>query len=75
MVAMRERELTSQQNEPLILYGINTVILFKHVFWPLFKVAFFFHFPGGPVVKNLPVNAGDTGSILGLGRSHIPRGN
>ena len=29
-------------------------------------------FPGGPVVKNLPANAGDTGnvdSILGLGRS------
>ena len=28
-------------------------------------------FPGGPVVKNLPANAGDTGnvsSILGLGR-------
>ena len=75
MVAMTEREQKSQQNEPLIFYGINTVILFKHVFWPLFKVAFFFHFPGGPVVKNLPVNAGDTGSILGLGRSHIPRGN
>ena len=26
-------------------------------------------FPGGSVVKNLPVNAGDMGSILGLGRS------
>ena len=25
-------------------------------------------FPGGSVVKNLPANAGDTGSILGLGR-------
>ena len=24
-------------------------------------------FPGGSVVKNLPANAGDTGSILGLG--------
>ena len=32
-------------------------------------------FPGGPMVKNLPVNAGDTGLILGLGRSHIPWGN
>ena len=28
-------------------------------------------FPGGPVVKNLPCNAKDTGSILGLGRSHV----
>ena len=26
-------------------------------------------FPGGSVIKNLPANAGDAGSILGLGRS------
>ena len=26
-------------------------------------------FPGGSVVKNLPTNAGDLGSIPGLGRS------
>ena len=26
-------------------------------------------FPGGSVLKNSPVNAGDLGSILGLGRS------
>ena len=25
--------------------------------------------PGGPVVKNLPANAGDAGSIPGLGKS------
>ena len=30
-------------------------------------------FPGGAVVKNLPANAGDTGSIPGPGRSHMPR--
>ena len=30
-------------------------------------------FPGGPVVKNPPANAGDTGSIPGLGRSHMLR--
>ena len=28
-------------------------------------------FPGGPVVKNLPDNAGDTGLILGWGRSRM----
>ena len=28
-------------------------------------------FPRGPVVKNLPANAGDTGLIPGLGRSHM----
>ena len=32
-------------------------------------------FPGDPVVKNLPANAGDMGSIPGLGRFHVPRGN
>ena len=31
--------------------------------------------PGGPVVKNLPANAGDMGPIPGLGRSHMPRGS
>ena len=29
--------------------------------------------PGGPVVKNPPANAGDTGSTPGPGRSHMPR--
>ena len=28
--------------------------------------------PGGSVVKNLPANAGDTGSIPGPGRFHMP---
>ena len=30
-------------------------------------------FPGGAEVKNLPANAGDTGSSPGLGRSHMLR--
>ena len=37
-----------------------------------FKDRFVWGFPGGSVVKNLPVNAGDTGSIPDLGRSHVP---
>ena len=32
-------------------------------------------FPGGLVVKNLPANAGDMGSIPGPGRSHMPQSN
>ena len=32
-------------------------------------------FPSGTVVKNPPANARDTGSIPGLGRSHILRSN
>ena len=31
-------------------------------------------FPGGPVVKNQPANAGDTGLIPGLGKSHMSPG-
>ena len=30
---------------------------------------------GGPVVKHPPANAGDMGSILGLGRFHMLLGN
>ena len=32
-------------------------------------------FPGGAVVENLPVNAGEMGWSPGLGRSHMPRSN
>ena len=31
------------------------------------------NFPDGPVVKNPPANAGDTGSVPGPGGSHMPR--
>ena len=32
-------------------------------------------FPGGPMFKNLPANAGHVGSSLGLGSSHMLQGN
>ena len=32
-------------------------------------------FPGGTVVKSLPANTGDTGSIPGPGRSHMRQSN
>ena len=32
-------------------------------------------FPGGAVDKNRPASAGDTGSIPGLGRLHMPQSN
>ena len=32
-------------------------------------------FPGGTVVKNLPANAGDTGSSPGPGRYHMLQSN
>ena len=31
--------------------------------------------PSGPVFKNLPANAGDTGSIPGPGKFHMPQNN
>ena len=31
--------------------------------------------PGGPLVKTPPANAGNTGSIPGPGRFHMPWGN
>ena len=31
--------------------------------------------PGGPVVKNLPANTGDTGSIPSPGGFYVPRNN
>ena len=37
--------------------------------------SFLLNFPGGPVVKNLPVNAGITGWIPGMERPHMPRSN
>ena len=33
------------------------------------------NFPCGPVVKNLPANAGDTGPVPESGRFYLPRGN
>ena len=32
-------------------------------------------FPGGSAVKNMPASAGDTGSILDSGRSHMLQNN
>ena len=32
-------------------------------------------FPFGFVIKNQPANAGDTGSVPDLGRSHVPQSN
>ena len=41
----------------------------------LLKMSWDGDFPGGTVVKNLPANAGDTGSSPGPGRSHMPWSN
>ena len=38
----------------------------------MFKI-FFWGFPGGAVVENLPASAGDAGLSPGLGGFHVPR--
>ena len=42
---------------------------------PLTKLTQNRGFPGGSVVKKPPANAGDMGSVPGLGISHAPQGN
>ena len=39
------------------------------------KIGLLWGLPSGSVVKNLRTSAGDTGSIPGLGRSHMPQSN
>ena len=61
-----------------ISFGLITGYLSKPVFPPTLlnlKILLLWDFPGGAVVKNPPASAGDTGSIPGPGRSHMPRGN
>ena len=41
----------------------------------VFKRAICRGFPGGSVIKNLLANAGNTGSILDSGGSHMPQSN
>ena len=53
-------------------FKIHNVIFLKKNFW-LKNVSK--DIPGGPVVKNPPANAGNTGSIPGLGAFHILWGN
>ena len=49
---------------PVVMYGCES--------WTI-KKAECRGFPGGTVEKNLPANAGDTGSIPGPGGFHMPR--
>ena len=62
--------------------GIETILndstmmdMCHYTFVKILKMCSAWDFPGGPMVKNLPANAGDTGLISGPGRSHMPWGN
>ena len=56
--------LNTQQTNPEYLY-VKKIKLECHLG----------EIPGGPMVKNLPASAGNTGSILCPGRFHVPQGN
>ena len=56
----------------IIILSTSPFFFFKKAVG-LYLKKIFQGFPGGAVVKNLPANAGDTGSSPGLGRSHMPR--
>ena len=56
--------VASQVVEPRLISGRNSC--FK-------KTIVDFH--GGPVIKNPPANAGDTGSVPGMGKSHVLMSN
>ena len=47
-----------------VFASVGLHFILKFLLWDL---------PGGPVVKNLPANAGDTGSIPDPARFHRPR--
>ena len=59
---------------PSLLPSYPSALLPFHFGGPCSRLKFR-GFPGGSVVKNPPANAGDTGSIPDLGRSHMPRDN
>ena len=50
-------------------------LLMERAYTGLLTVNHVQDFPGGSVVKNPPVNAGDMGSSPGPERSHMPRSN
>ena len=53
----------------------GTLALKAESFWLSALQSCYADFPGGTVGKNPPASAGDTGSIPGLGRSHMLQSN
>ena len=59
----------------VVSYLLLSISLSRFVFSKLSYQKSNWGFPGGTVVKNLPANAGDTGSSPGPGRYHMPQSN
>ena len=74
-IRLRNKQLNHQDFSPLssfdgFLHLMEKSMLYFGVYFRITQ-----DFPGGPVVKNLPANVEDTGSIPGLGRFHMLRSN
>ena len=72
---MINRKYEIEYQNHINMYGLYSPIQRKdrHLNWV--KNNPFWDFPGGALVKNPPASAGDTGSIPGPGRSHMPWSN
>ena len=80
----REKRLEGKQNR-IFTNGVTTTKGLTHTQWKHKKERKerkeqntennMQDFPGGTVNKNPPANAGDMGSIPGLGRFHVPQSN
>ena len=60
---------------PVLQNTFQQALLPQHSFHSQVKKLLCLEFPGNPVVKNPTVNAEGLGSVPGLGRSHVPRGD
>ena len=63
------------QDEMKLPYKLASHLFFQLHLSLLSKDASDRDFPGGPGIKNLPANAGNTGPISGQGRYDMPWGN
>ena len=64
-------QLKSENSKKILHWGMG-----KESSWNFVAIKkFVVDFSGGPVDKNSPAHAGHMGSIPGLGRFHMPRGN
>ena len=61
--------------EIIILSDVNQTNTIAYHLYVESKKKMIKDFPGDPVVKTLPANAGHTGSVPDLGRFHMPHGN
>ena len=59
-----------EKNICMCTESLHYIAVIKHIINQLYFNKKLWDFPGGPVVKNLPANTRDMGSILGWRRPH-----